>query len=412
MAGDAAACATSHGRPFLDGFTSPLAAASPFFAATEGQGSITMTVRPTPGHCVLQQGSTAAFGTQDGLATAGVDYTTTSGVTPKLCADIDGTSQEQVWCPEDSFPQYQQSIPVAGTGGAPDAAVEPFLFSLSNGQPSGLAEPSSAPVHIIDVDGLTRVSLEPSLTGGNVAYQRTEFGSVLIPVFWAGPGAPSSVAFTVEPGPGNPATPGEDFTVASSPLVMTQRVGYIGIDIIGDKLGEGDESVIITIVPGSGYMVAEPSSTTFTIMDNEENVFPTSRFHHPRQNWKYNKADYRIREFHIFATDEGGSGVVAAEMALRRNLVNGKCAWKAKKGWQKKDCQNRTWLPTKYDDVGELFYYRMNQLKSSVGTKIKDYTAFSRAIDGAGNVEKEFTKKRNANTFEIRRKGKTQKSKG
>jgi hypothetical protein len=47
-----------------------------------------------------------------------------------------------------------------------------------------------------------------------------------------------------------------------------------------------------------------------------------------------------------------------------------------------------------------------------VGSKIKDYTAFSRAIDGAGNVEKEFTKKRNANTFEIRRKGKTQKSKG
>jgi hypothetical protein len=92
--------------------------------------------------------------------------------------------------------------------------------------------------------------------------------------------------------------------------------------------------------------------------------------------------------------------VVAAEMALRRNLVNGKCVWNAKKGWQKKDCQNRTWLPTKYDDVGELFYYRMKQLKSSVGTKIKDYTAFSRAIDGAGNVEKQFTKKRNMNTFE------------
>ncbi|MGH2649657.1 MAG: hypothetical protein ACRDHK_00400, partial [Actinomycetota bacterium] len=104
--------------------------------------------------------------------------------------------------------------------------------------------------------------------------------------------------------------------------------------------------------------------------------------------------------------------VVAVELALRRNLENGGCAWKVHKGWQKKDCQNRTWLPTKYDDVGELFYYRMNQLKPSVKTRIKNYTAFSRAIDGAGNVEKEFTKKRNANTFEIRRKGKTQKAKG
>jgi hypothetical protein len=277
-----------------------------------------------------------------------------------------------------------------------------------------LAEPSTAPIHVIDLDGDNRATLEPALTGGPVAYQQTEFGSILIPVFWAGPGPVGSVGYTIEPDPARPATPGEDFTVASpNPLpIPPERVGFIRIDIVGDKLGEGDESVIITLQPGSGYTIAEPSSTTFTIIDNEENVLPVSRFHHPRNKWKYNKADYRIREFHIFATDEGGSGVVAAEMALRRNLVNGKCAWKAKKGWQKKDCQNKTWLPTRYDDVGELFYYRMKQLKASVKTKIKNYTAFGRAIDGAGNVEKEFTKKRNMNTFEIRPKGKTQKSKG
>jgi hypothetical protein len=39
-----------------------------------------------------------------------------------------------------------------------------------------------------------------------------------------------------------------------------------------------------------------------------------------------------------------------------------------------------------------------------VGTRIKDYTAFSRAIDGAGNVEKDFAEKRNANTFEVKRR--------
>jgi hypothetical protein len=84
-------------------------------------------------------------------------------------------------------------------------------------------------------------------------------------------------------------------------------------------------------------------------------------------------------------------------------MKNGKCAWLAPGGWQKKDCQNREWLPTKYDEAGDLFYYRMKQLKSSVGTRIKSYTAFSRSIDGAGNVEKEFAEKRNANTFEIKR---------
>jgi hypothetical protein len=93
----------------------------------------------------------------------------------------------------------------------------------------------------------------------------------------------------------------------------------------------------------------------------------------------------------------------AAQLALRRNLKNGKCAWLTQSGWQKKDCQSREWLPTKYDEAGELFYYRMKQLKSSVRTKIKSYTALSRAIDGAENVEKEFTQKRNANTFEIKR---------
>jgi hypothetical protein len=414
ITGDAVACASDHGRPYLSGLREWPNAGSPFYAVAENQGSVTVTIRVTAGHCVTQGGSTAQFGTQDGLAMAGEDYTLKSGTTGKLCADVDGPAQEDLWCPVDSEPQHTVPVDIEPPGEPPvDAPVEPFNFVLSNGQPAGLAEPASAPIHIIDVDGTNRVTLEPSLTGGPVAYQRTEFGHILIPVFWAGQGPPGAVAYSIEPDPARPATPGEDFTVASpNPLpIPADRVGFIRIDIVGDKLGEGDESVIITLQPGP-YEVAEPSSTTFTIIDNEENVFPVSRFHHPRNKWKYNKADYRIREFHVFATDEGGSGVVAAELALRRSLTNGKCAWKAKKGWQKKDCQNRTWLPTKYDDVGELFYYRMKQLKSSVGTKIKDYTAFSRAIDGAGNVEKEFTKKRNANTFEIRRKGKTQKSKG
>jgi hypothetical protein len=80
--------------------------------------------------------------------------------------------------------------------------------------------------------------------------------------------------------------------------------------------------------------------------------------------------------------------------------------WLSKGGWQRKDCSNRQWLETRHDDVGQLWYYRPKQLKSSVGTRIKNYTAFSRAIDGAGNLEKEFKEKRNANTFEVKRRRK------
>ena len=408
VAGDAEACASSHGLPLLRGFPGWPNVGSPFYPVVEGAGQMVASVGVTPGHCVTQGGSSAQYTTEPGSAAAPEDFTARSGTVSGLCDDVDTPS----FCQNGHKPQENVSVSIANDSDPLERAVESFRFTLTNGQPFGLAAPSAAPVHIIDDDGAARVSLEPTLTGEALAYQQTEFGSILIPVFWAGSTAPGSVPFTVGAGPGNAATPGEDFTVATpSPLsIPSSRFGFIRLDVVGDKLGEGDESLTITIEPGAGYTVDQPSSTTLTILDNEENIFPTSRFHHPRNKWKYNKADYRIREFHIFATDEGGSGVVAAEMALRRNLANGKCAWKVKKGWQKKDCDNKTWLSTKYDDVGELFYNRMNQLKSSVGTKIKNYTAFSRAIDGAGNVEKEFSKKRNMNTFEIRGKGKTQKA--
>jgi hypothetical protein len=240
-------------------------------------------------------------------------------------------------------------------------------------------------------------------------YSRSEtHATMTIPVWRAGPlAASTTVPYAVGPGPGTPATQGEDYTVISpNPLSFASGdlVEVITLSIVNDKLSEPEETAELTLQSPVGADLATPSTKVVTIQDNEENVAPTSRFHHPRHRWRYKKSDYRIREFHVFAHDEeGGSGVVAAELALRRNLENGKCAWKAKKGWQKKDCQNRTWLPTKYSPAGDLFYYRMKQLKSSVNTKIKSYTAFSRAIDGAGNVEKDFVKKRNDNTFEIKR---------
>jgi hypothetical protein len=388
-----------HGRAYLAGF--PTDAGSPFYSAREGSDG-TATISVTPGDCGGEWAQ-ATFATEDGTAMVPEDYDETQGGTDPLCRD-----SHPEYC-AGADPEDHVAVPTM-IDGEVERAVESFWFRLTLGS-RGLADPSSVPIHIIDNDGPARASLEPTVDGlGAVSYARSEsFARILIPVFLAGTSDSGSVGFTVEPDPASPATPGEDYVVSTlSPLsIGPDRVGFIDIGIVNDGVVEGPESVVITLTG-----TVDGPASTFTILDNEENVFPVSRFHHPRNKWKYNKADYRIREFHIFATDEGGSGVVAAELALRRNLANGKCAWKAKKGWQRKDCQNRTWLPTKYDDVGELFYYRMNQLKSSVGTKIKDYTAFSRAIDGAGNVEKEFTKKRNMNTFEIKRKGKTQKSKG
>jgi hypothetical protein len=58
-----------------------------------------------------------------------------------------------------------------------------------------------------------------------------------------------------------------------------------------------------------------------------------------------------------------------------------------------------------FDRIADLFYYRLGALKHSMGKgKIKDYTAFSRSIDGAENLERQFDERRNANTFEVKRK--------
>jgi hypothetical protein len=342
----------------------------------------------------------ADFATSPGTALRDFDYVHASSP-PRISATP----------PNDGSELVPQSVSILDDEQEP--LVEWLQFTLSNPQATGgagvptLVIPS-APILIVDSDGQSRVGFE------GLPYSQSEtFLLARIPVFWAGVGSPPSVQYTVEPGPTNPATQGEDYTV-TSPSTLTfgsQRLTTIDLAIINDTLGEAPEDVTITLQNASGGALIEKPQMTFTIEDNEENVAPTSRFHHPRHKWKYRKSDYRIREFHIFFKDNpGGSGVVAAELALRRKLKNGTCAWKAKKGWQRKACDNPTWLPTKYDETGDLFYYRMPQLKPSVDTRIKNYTAFSRAIDGAGNVEKDFVKKRNDNTFEIRRKGKTKKA--
>jgi hypothetical protein len=390
----ASACLSGHGGVLLAGF--PADVGSLFYAALEGQAT-NATVRVTPGCFHLGEIARvqAQYRADPGTATAD-DYNVPPGQTPTICADIDSVPEA---CGDP--PHWLVSLPM-NTDVASEDAVERFTFRLTGrvlipgstgafGPP--LSIPSAASVYVIDTNGAPRVTLEPG-----VSYSRSESYPVIrIPVFFAG-GA-GAAPFTVQPGAQNPATPGEDFQVVGSSVSPAAGVGYITINIMNDKLGEGPETLTISLNGG-----VQQASTTLTIEDNEESNKPSSRFHHPRQGWRYKKSDYRIREVHIFTQDNpGGSGVTATQFALRRNMKNKDCFWLTRGGWKKQDCNNREWLGTQWDPIGELWRYRLKQLKSSVGTKIKDYTAFGRAIDGAGNVESDFVKKRNANTFEIKR---------
>jgi hypothetical protein len=380
-----AACALAPPRISLSNFT-VTEGPRRFYLGVEGSAT-TVTVVLSGG---CDSTMSVKYATSPGTATSGQDYTHTNDTVSDFV-------------PGDTGVAKPVNVSIA-TGGNPESVVESLSFTLSDPVAPGQGTPTMfnnpGTILIVDSDGASRVGFE------GIPYSQSEtFSTARIPVFWAGPSPGSSaVTYTIGPGPTNPATPGEDYTAPATGTVnfAGNRWATIDLTVINDDLGEGPEDLTITLA-GAAVEPAS-SSMTFSIEDNEENIFPTSRFHHPRHKWKYRKSDFRIREFHIFTQDDpGGSGVVAAELALRRNLAKGKCAWKTKKGWQKKDCQNREWLPTKYDETGDLFYYRMNQLKPSVKTKVKSYTAFSRAIDGAGNVEKDFVQKRNDNTFEIKR---------
>jgi hypothetical protein len=312
---EATACGTFHARGLLTGF--PPLAGSVFYAAREGN-SATATIAVTPGCSDSAPGIdhvNVQFVTEPGTATSGEDYQENDSQTGLLCADVHGQCS----------PASQNVSLTMGSTGAEEAAVEAFRFRLTGTTPTvtspNLQAPFSVPVYVVDADGPTRAALEPGIT-----YSRSEtFANILIPVFGAGVSPPASVPYTLTPDPVAPATSGQDFNdLTGGSVSISNGVGYINIGIVNDRVGEGPESVTITL----GGTVDGSASTRLTIEDNEESSKPSSRFHHPRQGWRYKKSDYRIREVHIFTQDNpGGSGVVATQFALRRNMKNKDCFW-------------------------------------------------------------------------------------
>lgn len=385
-----AACASGHLRAVLSGFDVSAGLQS-YYRRVESQGTAEFTVRNAGDDCIGALMS-VGYSTADVTATAS-DYAGVAGRTPNL--------NDEAHPEDDPAAPTSHTVQVTLHNDADTPVVESVQVRLSDPVGAILIEPFMAPLYIVDDDGGSRVGLD------TYPYSQSEtFASVQIPVFRGGdaslPSGPISYSFG--PTGANPAAPGTDFHGQAGSVMFAagEREKLIPFSIVNDTAGEPPETLQITVtgaeVPGGS------SATTFTIVDNEENVAPSSRLHHPRHRWKYKKSDFRIREVHIFSQDNpGGAGVVDSDFALRRNMKNGNCLWLTKDGWQKKDCTNRQWLDTRYDDVGQLWFYRPKQLKSSVGTRVKDYTAFSRASDGAGNVEKDFHEKRNANTFEVKR---------
>ncbi len=389
LSGVQAACASGHIAATLTDFP-PEAISSPFYWTTEGSGSsqILFVLRAIGDDCT-PSAITISYATKDGSATAPTDYAPTSGQRAVSTDPTHGGNDRQ-----------PVSVPVVGDL-VPEAVIESAVVELNGVQGGGhLSAPISAALHIVDDDGPTaQISLDPA-----ASYRQLEtFNLAGIAVFRGGSaGGQVTVPYTVQPGPGPAASPGGDYRAESGTLTFApgDRIEMIPITLVNDRDTEADERFTVTLTGAEGGELTEASSVVFTILDNEELSAPESLFHHPRNKFKYRAKDYRIREIHVFTKDKGGSGVTQAQLALRKDLAGSGCEWWNGKRWNSRSCKKHLWVPMGIYEP-DFFYLRVPELPRSTGG-IKSYTAFSMAIDGAGNRERRLEAGRNANTFDIK----------
>lgn len=243
----------------------------PLFYGVDDAVSGSFNVQWTGFTCGGTYSVTAAYADAPGSATEPADYTMSAGRTPPVGV-VGPPGQEDV------------AFPIANEG-SPEQVAESFTIVLSEPAGGSIDAPPSAPFVLVDADGATaRVAFD------DLPYSQTEtFNTLVVPVWLAGSAAGAVVPYTVGPGPGAGATPNDDFTVMSpNPLVFSggDRVELITLSVVNDTLSEGDEAVQIDL-----QGAVSPSSKVVTIQDNEENVAPTSRIHHPRHKWRYKKGD-------------------------------------------------------------------------------------------------------------------------
>jgi hypothetical protein len=107
------------------------------------------------------------------------------------------------------------------------------------------------------------------------------------------------------------------------------------------------------------------------------------------------------------ATDEGVKTIAKVEVALQKKMKNGKCAWLkgTRFGAAGKNCGAKKWLPTAHRPATDLYFLKLKPLAATIGTKIKNYTAWTRATDSMANMESTFTRVRNLSTLQVKKKG-------
>jgi glucose/arabinose dehydrogenase len=215
------------------------------YQTTENGGSATVIVSRSGG---LGGGMSVQYSTSNGTASAGSDYTATSGT---LIFDAGVTSR--------SF-----QVPI--TNDTQDEANETVTLSLSN--PAGgavLGTRRTALLTLVDNDAGGTLSFSAS------TYQRNEDGSsIWIKVLRTG-GAASGVAvgYTTSPGTANPTT---DYTHASGTLIFAAGQSSAGFTVLlkNDAVVEADETVSLSLGnPTGGAKLGTRPTAVLTILDDD-----------------------------------------------------------------------------------------------------------------------------------------------
>ena len=215
------------------------------FSVTETGGVATITVQRLSG----RGGPVAVdYATSDGSATAGADYTATSGTLH--------------WASGDSADKTF-TVPVTwdGRGEGP----ETINLSLSNGDGADLGPNTAAVIHVAD-DGasgplqLTATSYDVNEAGGATVTVTRSGGSL---------GGPVSVDYSTSDGS---AAAGSDYTAASGTLTFGpgESSKSFTVAITGDSVHEGGESFQVKLAnPGGGAALGSPASATINIADDD-----------------------------------------------------------------------------------------------------------------------------------------------
>jgi len=369
------ACAPSPATMYLDGFPRE-ASSRPFYYARESDSSMPFLVR-RGGHDCSGQAATVRYSSVDATARAGSDYMPVAGRAVLNDPHVRPPSSKEV------------DVRILNDGRV-ETGVKKATIRLSRPRGARLGAPHNAPLYIVDDD-----AAEPRISFGERAYRQRQGSSLAVPVFRSGDGARSaSIRYVVR-------RARSGLLVARGRLVFGpgEHVKVVTFSLQKSAAG-GRATVRITL---RGSQVVRPSAARVTVAGSDR-APPSSRFHHPKNGRRYGHNDYRVREIHVFTDDRGGSKVVRAQLALRKRRTNGSCSWWNGHRFRRGSCSGKRWLRMRVYEPGFFYYYRIGTLKPSIGTRVAHYTAFARAVDGAGNKEDAMERGRNANTFEIGRR--------